>query len=165
MQETLVRSLGWEDPLEKGKYSPVFWPGEFHGLYSPWGCKELDMTERLSLSLMHGVPLYSPPILQLMSISLPPVPGYYKRCCSEYSCTCLLMHTCTCFVGCMLRSGLPGGKESACQCRSRRSSPWACKIPQRRKWQPIPIFLSRNPMDKRSLVGYSPWGHKESDTT
>ena len=29
--------------------TPVFWPGEFHGLYGPWGCKELDMTERLSL--------------------------------------------------------------------------------------------------------------------
>ena len=26
----------------------VFWPGEFHGLYSPWGCKESDMTERLT---------------------------------------------------------------------------------------------------------------------
>ena len=24
--------------------SPVFWPGEFHGLYSPWGGKESDMT-------------------------------------------------------------------------------------------------------------------------
>ena len=31
--------------------TPVFWPGEFHGLYSPWGGKESDMTERLSLSL------------------------------------------------------------------------------------------------------------------
>ena len=31
------RSLGWEDPLEKGKVpTPVFWPGEFHGLHSPW---------------------------------------------------------------------------------------------------------------------------------
>ena len=30
--------------------TPVFWPGEFHGLYSPWSRKELDMTERLSLS-------------------------------------------------------------------------------------------------------------------
>ena len=29
----------------------VFWPGEFHGLYSPWGHKESDMTERLSVSL------------------------------------------------------------------------------------------------------------------
>ena len=26
---------------------PVFWPGEFHGLYSPWGCKESDTTEQL----------------------------------------------------------------------------------------------------------------------
>ncbi|KAB0341440.1 hypothetical protein FD754_018366 [Muntiacus muntjak] len=25
--------------------TPIFWPGEFHGLYSPWGCKELDMTK------------------------------------------------------------------------------------------------------------------------
>ena len=51
MQETWVRSLGWEDPPEKGKATiPVFWPGEFHGLYSPCGHKELDTTERLSLS-------------------------------------------------------------------------------------------------------------------
>ena len=48
MQKTAVRFLGREDPLEKGK-APVFWPGEFHGLYSPWGRKESDTTERLSL--------------------------------------------------------------------------------------------------------------------
>ena len=30
--------------------TPIFWPGEFHGLYSPWGRKESDTTERLSLS-------------------------------------------------------------------------------------------------------------------
>ena len=30
--------------------TPEFWPGEFHGLYSPWSRKELDVTERLSLS-------------------------------------------------------------------------------------------------------------------
>ena len=29
----------------------VLWPGEFHGLYSPWGLKESDTTERLSLHL------------------------------------------------------------------------------------------------------------------
>ena len=33
--------------------TPVFCPREFHGLYRPWGCKESDMTERLSLSLFH----------------------------------------------------------------------------------------------------------------
>ena len=31
--------------------TPVFWPGEFHGLYSSWGCKQSDTTEQLSLSL------------------------------------------------------------------------------------------------------------------
>ena len=46
MLETCVQSLGWEDPLEKGKATtPVFWPGEFHGLYSSWGQKESDTTE------------------------------------------------------------------------------------------------------------------------
>ena len=35
MQETWVRSLGWEDPLEKGKAThPVFWPEEFHWVQS-----------------------------------------------------------------------------------------------------------------------------------
>ena len=52
MWETWVWSLGWEDPWRRERLpSPVFWPGEFHGLYNPWGCKELDMTEQLSLSL------------------------------------------------------------------------------------------------------------------
>ena len=33
MKETWVRSMGWEDPLEKGKATTsVFWPGEFHRL-------------------------------------------------------------------------------------------------------------------------------------
>ena len=34
--------------------TPVFWPGEFHGLYSPWGHKESDTTEQLSVSLLMG---------------------------------------------------------------------------------------------------------------
>ena len=54
LQETRVQALGWEDPLEKGKAThPVFWHGEFHGLYSPWGHKGSDMTEQLSLSLFY----------------------------------------------------------------------------------------------------------------
>ena len=47
MQATWVQSLGWEDLLEEGTATwrrerlptPVFWPGEFHGLYSSWGPK------------------------------------------------------------------------------------------------------------------------------
>ena len=52
MQETWVRSLGWEDPWRRERRkgnTPVFWPGEFHRLYSPQGHKESDTTERLSL--------------------------------------------------------------------------------------------------------------------
>ena len=53
MQEIPVQFLGWEDPLEKGTdTTPVFWPGEFHGLYSPWGHKESDMTQQLSLNFL-----------------------------------------------------------------------------------------------------------------
>ena len=35
----------------------------------------------------------------------------------------------------------------------------------RRKWQPTPVFLPGKPHGQRSLASYSPWGHKESDTT
>ena len=50
MRETQVQSLGWGDPLEKGRaaHSSIL-AGELHGGYSPWGRKESDTTERLSL--------------------------------------------------------------------------------------------------------------------
>ena len=38
-------------------------------------------------------------------------------------------------------------------------------IPSRRKWQPTPVFLAKKSHGQRSLAGYSPQGHKESDTT
>ena len=56
MQETRVQSLGWEDPLEKGKAtlsSILAWRShEQRSLvgYSVWGCRKSDMTERLTLS-------------------------------------------------------------------------------------------------------------------
>ena len=59
MQKTRVRSLSGEDPLKKKmatQPTPAFLPGKSHGQrnlvgYSPWGCKESDTTEWLSLSL------------------------------------------------------------------------------------------------------------------
>ena len=42
--------------------------------------------------------------------------------------------------------------------------PWVGKIPSRRKGQLTPVFLSGESHGQRSLVGYSPRGHKESDT-
>ena len=52
------------------------------------------------------------------------------------------------------------GKESACQCRRCRFSPWVRNIPWRRKWQPTPVLLLGKSHGQRSLVGYSQWGHK-----
>ena len=44
-------------------------------------------------------------------------------------------------------------------------NPWVGKISWRRKWQPTPVFLPEKSHGRRILVGYSPWGRKESDMT
>ena len=51
------------------------------------------------------------------------------------------------------------------RCKKFGFDPWVWKIPWRRKWQPTPGFLPRESQGQRSLVGYSPSGSKESDTT
>ena len=67
--------------------------------------------------------------------------------------------------------GLPGwlsGKESTCQCRRRRRhgfDPWVRKIPWRKAWQHASVFFPGKSHGQRSLVGYSPQGHKEYDLT
>ena len=58
--------------------------------------------------------------------------------------------------------------ECAYQCRRHRSrgfNLWIRKIPWKRKWQPSLVFLPGKFHGQRSLAVYSPWGHKESDTT
>ena len=46
-----------------------------------------------------------------------------------------------------------------------RVQPWVGKIPWKRKWQPTPVFLPGKSHQQRSLEGYSPWGHKESEAS
>ena len=70
-------SLGWEVPIEKkiGTHSSIL-PGEFHGQrslvgYSPWGLKESDMTEKLTLNTTSkdftgGTVEKNPPAMQQM---------------------------------------------------------------------------------------------------
>ena len=58
--------------------------------------------------------------------------------------------------------GFPDGSdgyESACNAENLGSIPW------RKDWLPTPVFLPGEFHGQRSLVGCSPWGHKESDTT
>ena len=67
--------------------TPVFWSREFHGLYNPWGGKELDTTEQLSFSLfqyiVHTKPraIFQNPTVPITALPLPPspVPRFYKR--------------------------------------------------------------------------------------
>jgi len=60
-------------------------------------------------------------------------------------------------------------KESACNAGdlgwSPGSEPWVKKIPWRRKWKPTPAFLPGKAHGQRSLLGYSPQGYKELNTT
>ena len=74
-------------------------------------------------------------------------------------------------LGCISRSGIAGsspggsdGKQSACNAGDLGSIPGLGRFPWRREWQPTPVFLCGEFHGLRSLVGYSPWGCKESDT-
>ena len=64
--------------------------------------------------------------------------------------------------------GLPQWLFIHLQCRrcgrSCRFDSWV-RIPWRMKWQPILVFLLGKSHGQRSQAGYSPWGHKESETT
>ena len=58
--------------------------------------------------------------------------------------------------------GFPGGtivKNLPAHAGDPGSTSW------RRKWQPTPVFLPGKSHGWRNLVGYTPWGHKESDMT
>ena len=63
---------------------------------------------------------------------------------------------------------MAGGSEvkaSACNVGNLGSIPGLGRFPWRRKWQPTPVFLPGESHGQKSLVGYSPRGRKESDTT
>ena len=59
------------------------------------------------------------------------------------------------------------GKEPTCQCwrhKSCRFDPLVGKMPGRRKWQPVTIFLPGESNGQRNFTDYSPWGYKQLDT-
>ena len=66
----------------------------------------------------------------------------------------------------------PGGLQVVAQRVKSLPAMWETQLrslgredPWRRKWQPTPVLLPGKSHGWRSLVGYSPWGHKESDMT
>ena len=68
----------------------------------------------------------------------------------------------------MFTLDFPGGsdgKASVYNAGDPGSSPGLGRFPWRRKWQSTPVLLPGKSRGQRGLVGYSLWGHKESDTT
>ena len=55
--------------------------------------------------------------------------------------------------------------EKPCGWRHNTKGHWHPRAPWRRAWQPTPVFLPGVSHGRRSLSGYSPWGHKQSDMT
>ena len=77
-----------------------------------------------------------------------------------------LWDECNCVVFWAFFSFVVAQRLSVClQCRRPRFDPWVGKIPWRRKWQPTPVFLPGESHGERRLLGYSPWGRKESNRT
>ena len=78
MWETWIWALGWEDALEKGKAthsSILVWRIP----WTPWGHKELDTTERLSLSLSHIESfLFNPPLIWNFLSSLDKTYSFFR---------------------------------------------------------------------------------------
>ena len=88
-------------------------------------------------------------------------------CCAqkESSSNIRIYNRSICFKG---FSGGTSVKEPACQCKRHKRcwfDPWIGKIHWRREWLPTPVFLPGKSHGQRSLKGYSPWDHKELDTT
>ena len=102
-------------------------------------------------------------LLSLCAVPLQVSHGKVVTPCTDTS-THLLLHL-------WMDKGFPGGasgKEPACQCRRHRRCRfhlWIRKIPWKRAWQPTPVFLPGESHGQRSVVGYSPQGRRESDTT
>ena len=112
--------------------TPVFWPGEFHGLYSPWGHKESD-TDWLSHftynhfdlntwnlhSNLHSMNSW---IHSFLFISIAPTQGIITYLMEDY-------HSSSIYAICIYElTWWLSGKESACQCRRHGFNPWVREI-------------------------------------
>ena len=126
MQETWVRPLGQEDPLEKEMAThssihawKILWTKELVG-YSPWGRKESDATKWLRFTSFH------------------------------------------------VRKGFPNnsaGKESACNVGELNLIPGLGRSPGGGHGNPLQNSCLENPHGQRNLADYSPWNWKESAMT
>ena len=143
MQETQVQFLGWEDSWRMERLPiPVFWPGEFHGLYSPWRRKEPDMTERLSPDSQMGLSETLQSHLTLCFLLRDKIHPVLTCLVSPSALSLTLSpaklpfsHPSLPLGGTLFKTQVQGrpcwlsSKESSCQCRGHRFNPRSGKIP------------------------------------
>ena len=139
----------------KWQPTPVFWPGEFHGLYNPWGHKESDKTEQLSphihlnikyiyhMDLFIYLHTYITSSLELPSYlvhhrALSRVLDYSVR----FSLVIYFIHSSVYMSGASLGAQL--------QCRRPGFDPWVEKMPWRRAQQPTPVLSPGESHGQRS---------------
>ena len=137
MRETWVRSLGWEDPLEKEMAT--------HSSILAW---RIPLEGGAWWATIHGVAKSRTRLSDFTHSVFEPG---------------IKMGLIT-YIGLLLPLGT-SGKEPALPCRRQEFDSWARKITWRRAWQFTPVFLPGESHGQRNLAGYSPWGHRESDTT
>ena len=89
-----------------------------------------------------------------------PLPPMTKL--NSQSCFFMYLDRCLGFPG---DSVIKNPPANAGDSRIAGSIPGSGRSPWRRSWQPTPVFLPGESHGQKNLAGYSPWGHKESDTT
>ena len=154
MQETWVQAPGWEDPLQQGMAT--------HSSFLAW---RIPWTEQLGRLQSVGSQRVEQLTLSLISLNklcwdFPGGP-VVKTSCSNAGSAGLIP-----VWGVKSFPGGTSGKEPICHCRRykrHRFDPWVWKIPWRREWLPILVFLPGESHGQRSLAGYGPQGHKELD--
>ena len=165
-----VRSLGQDDPQEEGMATPsshlswsIQWTEEPGGPQFI-GYKESDMTERLA---QHMVTLCLTfwGNSQTVSQSRCTILYFHQQCTrvptsslpfDSYKTEVILPYNILTLME-FRASVAAQWYRTHLQCRKLWFNPWVRKIPQRRKWQPTPVFLPREPHGRKSLAGYSPW--------
>ena len=157
MPETWVQSLGWEDLLEKemATHSSILaWK-------IPWTAKPGRLQSMGSQRVGHdlGTSLHFTRFVITFTAAVTVQSDFGAQ--ENKICDNLRIL----FWTSLMAQGSPDGKSLCQQCRRPYLDPWVGKIPWRRKRQPTPVFLPGKSHGQKSLVGYSPWGCKELDTT
>ena len=100
-------------------------------------------------------------------ISSPHLRGHLTSASAVFCLLCLLFLNIL-ILWSNVQRGFPSGsvvKNLPANAGEEQFDPRVGKIPWRRRWQPTPVFLPGKVHGQRSLAGYSPWVHKESNTT